>query len=112
MGVQSGRMGTQTKTRREEFLELKAAGQSTQTAAGLVGVTASTGYAWARRDREQRSNDERPAAATVPGFARLVRQCEMPSRIEIDIAGVVLRVDERINVVALAGLVAAIRKAQ
>ena len=112
MGGQFGRMGKQTKTRREEFLELKAAGQSTQTAAGLVGVTASTGYAWARQDRDQRSNDDRSAAATVPGFARLVRQSDVPGRIEIEIDGILLRVEERINVAALSGLVAAIRKAQ
>ena len=97
------------KSRREKFEGLRAEGQSVRQASATVGVAASTGYAWASAQR-QKSGKWKPAAKGNAGFARLVRQSEVRTLLELEVAGVVIRVPSAFNADALVELIHAVRR--
>lgn len=102
----------QTKTassKREQFEDLRAAGQSVRHAAKAVGIANSTGYAWARLQR-----DMEPVASSAlrPRFARLIRTNDVLPHpvIEVEVAGVVVKVGRDFDDDALIRLVTVLRR--
>ena len=99
---------TEKDARRERFAALLAEGASTRKAAGAVGVAVSTGYEWAR---PLRPSTVREPASRVPHFARLVREADAGSRMQIDIGGVVIKLESNFDDDALVRVIRIVRGA-
>ena len=95
-------------TKREQFEDLRSAGQSVGQAAKEVGIAKSTGYAWSRLPRDIKLA---ASATATPRFARLMRTKDVHPHpvIELEVAGVVVKVPLDFDADALARLVAALR---
>lgn len=75
----------------------------------FVGVATSTGYAWARAQRAKPVVESLASKSGV-GFARLVRQSEVRALIELEVAGVMIRVPAAFDADSLARLINVIRR--
>ena len=95
-------------TKREKFEDLRSAGQSIGHAAKAVGIAKSTGYAWSRLPRDTKLA---AGATATPQFARLMRTKDVHPHpvIELEVAGVVVKVPLDFDADALARLVAVLR---
>lgn len=95
--------------RHEKFMSLVASGLSTAKAAAAVGISVSTGFKWAqsvkRPGREKRK-------ATPIAFAQLIPQTAVVGQMQIEVAGVVIKLDSNFDDHALARLIRAARGAQ
>jgi hypothetical protein len=71
-----------------------------------VGIAVSTGHAWSKGHREGKGN----AVAKGNGFARLIRQSDVSSGIELEVSGVVIRVPREFDADSLTRLIAVVRR--
>lgn len=94
--------------KREQFEGLRSTGQSVGQAAKEVGIAKSTGYAWSRLPRDTKSA---ASATATTRFARLMRTKDVQPHavIELEVAGVVVKVPPHFDADALARLVAVLR---
>ena|SRR4028118_656654 len=99
---------SEAATKREKFEDLRSAGQSVGQAAKAVGIAKSTGYAWSRLARDTKPTAN---ATATPRFARLIRTKDVHSHpvIELQVAGVVVKVPSDFDTDSLARLVAVLR---
>jgi len=106
---------TTKKSKRDEFHDLRSEGRSVSEAALAVGIAASTGYQWSSAARQAQANGRRASRMgggnkSTPRFARLYPQSQAPSpRIELEVAGVVIRLDNGFNAEVLGKVLAAVR---
>lgn len=97
-------MGKLNKTtERDSFERYVAEGLSTREAALRVGVAPSTGYSWRLGMRGK--------ALKKPQFARLYAQSQAPSRIELEVSGVVIRIEGGFDQEVLGKLLTVVRGA-
>ena len=89
---------------RKRFGAMIAEGAPVRTAARIVGVAASTGYDWARRQKGERLT---PGA---PTFARLVPSGSV-AWIELEVGGVLVKVRGEFDQATLARVVATLKDA-
>ena len=94
---------------RKEFASLLGSGVSTAKAAKAVGISPSTGFKWAQPLRGQRKAKRK---AKVVHFARLIPQSASVSQMQLEVAGVLIRVDSSFDEHALARLIRVARGAQ
>lgn len=73
-----------------------------------MGVAESTGYAWARAHGEDVQNGT--AAESKTSFARLIRQSDVQTFIELEVSGVVIRVPREFDADSLTQLIEVIRR--
>lgn len=97
---------TTNEAKREKFAALRAAGQTVRQAAMAVGIAVSTGHAWSKVHRQGKEKD----AGQGKRFARLVRQSDIRSTIELEVSGVVIRVPGEFDADALARLIGVVRR--
>ena len=110
MKVQTGGMDRQKKDeRRKEFAKLVGSGASTAKAAAAVGISRSTGFKWAPLAGAPRRSKRK---ATMVQFARLVPQSATVNWMQLDVGGVVIKVDPSFDEHALARLIRVVRGAQ
>lgn len=95
--------------RREKFLSLVASGLSTAKAAAAVGISVSTGFKWAQSVRRPGAKKRK---GTAVHFAQLVpRHSAVVSGMQIDVAGVTIKLDSNFDDHALARLIRVARGA-
>ena len=97
---------TTNQAKREKFEALRAAGQSVREAATAVGVAVSTGHVWSKACGQNRRKD----AVEGKGFARLIRQGDVSSAIELEVSGMVIRVPREFDADSLAQLITVVRR--
>ena len=93
--------------RRKKFVALVESGVSTAKAA--VGISPSTGFKWVQPLRIQR---EANGEAKTVHFARLIPQSASVTQMQIEVAGVSIKVDSSFDEHALARLIRVVRGAQ
>lgn len=95
--------------RRERFESLVASGLSTAKAAAAVGISVSTGFAWAQ---SVRGPGERKRKSRTVHFAQLIPRSAVTSPMQIEVAGVTIKLDANFDDHALARLIRVARGAQ
>lgn len=92
--------------KREKFAAFRAAGQSVRQAATAVGIAVSTGHIWSKAHGQNKEKD----AVSGNGFARLIRQGDVSSAIELEVGRVVIRVPREFDAESLLQLIAVVRR--
>ena len=95
--------------RRKKFVALVESGVSTAKAAEAVGISPSTGFKWVQPLRIHR---EANGKAKTVHFARLIPQSASVTQMQIEVAGVSIKVDSSFDEHALARLIRVVRGAQ
>jgi transposase len=93
--------------RRQKFAALVATGLSTTKAAKAVGISVSTGFKWAQPMRAFPTKTPEKAVR----FARLVPRDTVEKQMQVEIGGVVIKVDSTFDEGTLARLIRVVRGA-
>ena len=93
--------------RRKKFEALVATGVSVAKAATTVGVSSSTGFVWAQPLRRSAAKGRQKPLR----FAQLVPRAAVEKQVQLEVGGVVIKVDSTFDEHTLARLIRVVRGA-
>ncbi len=97
----------ESEERRQEFEALVATGMSVAKAAAAVGISTSTGFVWAQPSRRP----ARKGARKTMRFAQLVPRTTVEKQMQLEVDGVVIKVESTFDDQMLARLIRVLRGA-